>query len=193
MGDAMDGVTGDHRAVDVPADDGLTRLFNEHYHPMVRLAAWLLGSQAAGEDVVQEAFVRLQTSSTDFSALDSAAAYLRTTVVNLTRSTVRRRKLADRFRPDRLPQVPGPEEFLADEELAAAVQRLSRRQRECVVLRYSQDLTVDQIAAVLGTRPGSVKTHLHRALANLAAALDRPQATADMSAPSTNDLWGGNR
>lgn len=173
MGDGMNGRSGSYRTAETPAD-GLTRLFNERYHPMVRLATWLLGDQGAAEDVVQEAFVRLQASSTELASLESGAAYLRTTVVNLTRSAGRRRRLADRHRPDAPSSVPGPEAYLVDEELVAAVRSLPRRQRECVVLRYSEDLTVDQIAAAIGTRPGSVKTHLHRGLASLAARLGKP-------------------
>lgn len=156
----------------------LAELFNQRYHPMVRLAAWLLGDQAAAEDVVQEAFVRLQTSSTDLDSIESGAAYLRTAVVNLTRSVGRRRAVANRFRPERMTTAPGPEDYLADEDLAAAVASLPRRQRECVVLRYSEDLTVDQIATALGIGPGSVKTHLHRGLASLSNRLG-PQPAGD--------------
>ena len=54
----------------------------------------------------------------------------------------------------------------------ARVRRLPRRQRECVVLRFYADLTVPEIAATLGVAEGSVKSHLHRALAALAVDLE---------------------
>ena len=49
---------------------------------------------------------------------------------------------------------------------------LPRRQRECVVLRFYDDLTVPEIAQVLDVAEGSVKSHLHRALSTLAVELE---------------------
>ncbi len=152
--------------------DPLTALFEERYHPMVRLAAWLVGDSGVAEDIVQDAFVRLNRAEVDVGALDSASAYLRTAVVNLCRTRMKREAMVRRHRVREAALQPlsvaGPESFLIDEQLVAAVAALPRRQRECVVLRYSEDLTVEQIAGTLGTGAGSVKTHLHRALKALA-------------------------
>ena len=127
---------------------------------MVRLAAWLVGDSALAEDIVQDAFVRLNTTSADLNDLDSGPAYLRVTVVNLCRSRHKREALARRLRTQDRParSAPGPEAFLLDEDLVAAVASLSRRQRECVVLRYSEDLSVDQIAAAIVV--GSAKAYV---------------------------------
>jgi RNA polymerase sigma-70 factor (sigma-E family) len=162
--------------------DPLAELFHSRYQPMVRLAAWLVGDSTVAEDVVQDAFVRLNTSGVDLSQLESAHGYLRTTVVNLCRTRLRRLGLARlrltdvaAGRPD---AHPGPESYLVDEDLARAVAALPRRQRECVVLRYTEDLTVQQIADTIGTSAGSVKTHLHRALNSLANTLEEPPKPA---------------
>jgi len=66
---------------------------------------------------------------------------------------------------------------LADEHRAvvAALRTLPVRQRECVVLRFYQDCTETEIAQTLGISPGSVKTHLHRAMRTLS---DRLEALA---------------
>ncbi|MHB8247221.1 MAG: sigma-70 family RNA polymerase sigma factor [Acidimicrobiales bacterium] len=53
--------------------------------------------------------------------------------------------------------------------LAAALVQLPRRQRETIVLRYLCDLPEAEVAAALGVSAGTVKTHLHRALAALRA------------------------
>lgn len=51
--------------------------------------------------------------------------------------------------------------------LAAALVHLPRRQRETIVLRYLCDLPEADVASALGLSAGTVKTHLHRALASL--------------------------
>jgi RNA polymerase sigma factor (sigma-70 family) len=53
--------------------------------------------------------------------------------------------------------------------LAAALVRLPRRQRETIVLRYLCDLPEAEVAVALGVSAGTVKTHIHRALAALRA------------------------
>jgi RNA polymerase sigma factor (sigma-70 family) len=56
-------------------------------------------------------------------------------------------------------------------ELLAAVDRLPRRQREALVLRYWLELSEREIADAMGVSPGSVKTHASRGLAALGRAL----------------------
>lgn len=166
--------------------DQLADVFNRRYGPMVRLAAWLTGDARTAEDVVQDAFVQL--ASVDLAGVAVVDAYLRTIVVNLCRNG-RRRSLLDRrhrftgLGADQPLESPGPESLLADEDLARAVSRLPRRQRQCVVLRFTEDLAVAEIATVLGIGEGSVKTHLHRALATLEATLDSPGL--DAAPPTT--------
>lgn len=160
-------------------DNDLERLFNDRYRPMVRLATWLVGDRTSAEEIVQDAFValadqRLSAGSVWAGSLESPEAYLRTAVVNRTRSHHRRRAMKRRLLPRAVEPErtsPSPDELMVDDELAAAVAELPRRQRECVVLRYTEDLTVDAIARILGIGAGSVKTHLHRALKTLEATL----------------------
>ena len=68
------------------------------------------------------------------------------------------------------------------EQVAAAVGAVSRvddllaaltaRQRAVIVLRFYEDLTVDEIAQTMHTRPGTVKSLLHRSLARLREELE---------------------
>src|SRR5207248_11465235 len=78
----------------------------------------------------------------------------------------------------RQPPVPPPRPAVSSEEevvlrrtLVQALLRLPRRQREAVALRYLVDLPERAVPAVLGLSTGTVKTHLHRGLAGLRAAL----------------------
>lgn len=153
------------------AQPSFAELFAAHYQPLVRLAG-LLGADDP-EDIAQEAFSRLHVRRLRDDG--AAVAYLRTIVCNLTRNRLRHLRLVRLRRPD----PPEPQHssehavIVAEEhrELLAALDRLPRRQREALVLRYWLDLSEREIADVMGVSAGSVKTHASRALAALGKAL----------------------
>lgn len=142
-------------------------LFAAHYAAMVRLAG-LLGADDP-EDIAQEAFARLHRRK----LRDDAASlpYLRSIVCNLARNRIRHLRLVRLRRLEPPEPVPGGEHhvLVAEQhrELLAALDRLPRRQREALVLRYWLDLSEREIAEAMGVSPGSVKTHTSRALATL--------------------------
>ena len=142
------------------ADLGLAHLYAAQRTAMVRLARLLTGSSAVSEDVVHEAFARILRRGV---TVDHPEAYLRATVVNLSRDQVRRRHLERRSAP-RDPLVAVPPEI---DEMWAAVCRLPYGQRAVLVLRYYADLSEADIADALGCRVGTVKSRLHRGLARL--------------------------
>jgi RNA polymerase sigma-70 factor (ECF subfamily) len=147
------------------------RLFDEHADRLVGLACLLLRDRADAEDVVQEAFLRLQRHSSTIQSAAREAAYLRSIVLNLARSRLRRRRLAMWKRPPPLVAGAGTEEVveLRDEQrrIVDALRRLPARQRECLVLRYYGDLPDSEIAETLGLSVTSVRTHMQRGKASL--------------------------
>jgi RNA polymerase sigma-70 factor (sigma-E family) len=155
-------------------DDPLAALHRDHYRSLVRLAALVLGDVGLSEQVVQDAFVKLQLRWGGLRQLDRAPAYLRSCVLNGARSQLRRHKVRDRHEARRTvaPPADTPEASTlaaADHErIVAALRRLPDRQREALALRYLLDLPEAEIAAAMGVSAGSVKTHLHRGLASLA-------------------------
>jgi RNA polymerase sigma-70 factor (sigma-E family) len=157
--------------------DPLAVLHQEHYKSLVRLAAIVLGDVGLGEQVVQDAFVHLQLRWGGLRDMDKAPGYLRAAVLNGARSQLRRHKVRDRFagRRTRDRAVTTPEASAVERDdhdrMITALRRLSGRQREALTLRYYLDLPEAEIATTMGVSPGSVKTHLHRGLANLAAVL----------------------
>jgi len=143
-------------------DDSFTAVYLVEFDSLVRLAALMLDSPAAAEDVVQDTFVRLYDR---FGTVDSPQAWLRTAVTNACRNERRRLGTARRYAP-RIARGPAaPTESV--NELVESVRRLPFRQRAVVVLRYYLDLSEAEIASVLGIRPGTVKSSLHRALRRL--------------------------
>lgn len=166
-------VAGDPR--DWDADTAVANLYAVHWRPMVRLAALLMGETASAEEVVADAFVGLHRRWPRLRDPQAAAAYLRASVVNGSRSVRRHRDVEVRRRQPGSPEPAGPEErALRSEEDAwvlAALRRLPRRQQEVLVLRYYADASEAEIADTLGVSRGAVKSHAHRGVAALRAAL----------------------
>jgi RNA polymerase sigma-70 factor (sigma-E family) len=160
-------------------DEALSRLFEAHYADMVRLAFYLTGSWAVAEELAQEAFVRLCRRWGGLRDQHAALGYLRTTVVNLSRSALRRRLLELRHQRS-ITEEGHDADPVARLDVARALAALPARKRACVVLRHLVDLSVEETATVLGISAGSVKSQTHKGLRLLEAALsDRPdQASA---------------
>jgi RNA polymerase sigma-70 factor (sigma-E family) len=161
-------------------EEMFTALYVAEYARLLRLAALLLDDLGSCEEIVQEAYIKVHAAlSGPTSRLrddDRALAYLRQTVVNLARSSLRRRLVARKHAPHPMPDAPSAEEgAYAQVERAAVVQALRglpRRQREAVVLRYYGDLTEAAAAHVMGVSTGAVKAYTSRGLTGLKLALE---------------------
>ncbi len=140
-------------------DGSFEALYAAEATSMSRLAYLMVGSPEQAQELVHDAFARLYER---WDRVDRPGAYLRTSVVNGCRDSLRRRLLSDRQAPDRRPDVE-----LGADHLVDALATLPHRQRAAVVLRYYEDRSEADIADLLGIRPGTVKSLLHRGLANL--------------------------
>jgi RNA polymerase sigma-70 factor (sigma-E family) len=155
---------GEHMAVE--AATTFDELFRRRYEPMVRVAFLLVGSRAEAEDVVQDSFARVELR---WGRMDNPEGYLHRCVVNRSHDMLRRRRLEQRFGRLRRDET---SELQAD-ELGDALAALPAKRRAAVVLRYYAGLREREIAEVLGVRPGTVKSMLHRALAQLRQEIER--------------------
>jgi RNA polymerase sigma factor (sigma-70 family) len=161
-------------SISVETEEFVVRLFHAEGRSLVRLARLFVDDRDAAEDLVQEAFLRLARHAGRIDELERAPAYLRSIVLNLARDHNRRGLVSLRHhaRADREVDV---EEDLADRLVRSdehrrvldAVRRLPTRQRDCITLRYFEELSIDKIAATLALSANSVKTHLQRAMATL--------------------------
>jgi RNA polymerase sigma-70 factor (sigma-E family) len=157
------------------ADVGVAELYRTHRLGMVRLALLLVDDLESAEDVTQDAFAALHRKWPHLRSQDAAVGYLRTCVVNGSRSVLRRRRTVRR-QPD--PDAAGltadsadTAVLLADEhrEVLIAVRQLPDRQREVILLRYWSELTEPEIARSLGISVGAVKSNASRGRATIAA------------------------
>lgn len=157
------------------AEGALRRIYAVEYGRLVGLARLLVDRREDAEEVVQEAFVRTWANLAKVHG-DDPLPYVRRAVVNQSRGRLRRRRTADSQKPDRGVDAESADSGAARSAMARAIVEqvgaLPRRQRECVVLRFYADLTVPEIARSLGVAEGSVKSHLHRAMAKLAIELE---------------------
>ncbi len=137
----------------------LEAFYAAEWTAFVRLAYLMTGRRDVAEEVVQDAFV---SCAPRWAHIDKPRAYLRTAVANGCRDWLRRLKL-DRERNARAPDA----DHMEPDELWDALGRLGERRRVAVVLRFYEDLPDSEIAEVLGCAPSTVRSLVHRALADL--------------------------
>lgn len=146
-------------------------LYRAEYRSLVRMAAMLLGDTATAEEVVQDCFVGMHDAFRRLRDMDKALNYLRRSVVNRSRSAMRRRVVAERYRPHPGPDMPSAEQgALARLERSAVLSALGTlpdRQREAIVLRFYLDLSEEQVARAMNISRGAVKSHTARGKAAL--------------------------
>lgn len=138
-----------------------------------RLAYLLTGDKELAEDITQDAFVRMAGRFGGLRNRAASAAYLRQTVVNLSRSHFRRKRVERTYLQreasmHRIETVEGWDVVEAD-ALWNELRRLTYRQRCALVLRYYEDLSEHQAADVLGCSVGALKALTNRAMEQLRA------------------------
>jgi RNA polymerase sigma-70 factor (sigma-E family) len=160
---------GDHEQPWVSDEEAFRDYVLARGSALLRIAIMLTGNLADAEDLVQAALANTYLAwdkINDHAALD---AYVRRAMVNTHISWWRRRRL------DEVPTDEVPDQVVADHErdsdladvVRRALDRLPRRMRLAVMLRYFEDMTEPEIAALLGVSLGTVKSTVSRAVAKL--------------------------
>ena len=151
--------------------------FAEAMFPRLRRIAFLLcGDWYTAEDLAQGALVKVFVSWRRIKRHDAAHAYARRTLVNtyLAHKRLKRTgELLTGWLPEPVVQTPALEErMMALDALAT----LPPRGRAVVVLRYWEDLSVEQVADMLGCSTGNVKSLSARSLEKLRGVLGEAQS-----------------
>jgi RNA polymerase sigma-70 factor, ECF subfamily len=135
------------------------------------LTAWC-GDRSVAEDLAQDALVQAHRNWATVSALDRPGTWVRRVALNRSSNEGAGGGANERPCPDSMStsatrsRVP-----TADDQLWEHVRALPATQRDATIMRYVDDLPLADIAAVLGCRDGTVKTHLQRARRTLASHL----------------------
>jgi RNA polymerase sigma-70 factor (ECF subfamily) len=133
------------------------------------------GDLHEAEEIAQEAYARASTRWARLRDYDAPEAWVRRVAMNLATDRGRRlqRQARALLRAGPPPAVPpASAEAVA---LAEALRTLPIHHRQAIVLHHLLDLPVDEVAAILGTRAGTVKSWLARGRRTLAARLGEPE------------------
>jgi RNA polymerase sigma-70 factor (ECF subfamily) len=161
-------------------DDAVEQFLREGYRRVVGAVALVSGSLDSAEDAVQEAIVRAWERSATKPEIESLERWVVTVALNLSRSRIRRLVVERRTRPRMVqPAVVQPDPDHMD--VRRALERLPRRQREAIALRYYLDLDVREVAAIMQVEEGTAKSTLARAREALGheLRLDDPEVDTD--------------
>jgi len=148
-----------------------------HRSRAIGLAWRLLGSdQSAAEDIAQQAFMKAWDKLDNFRGEAQLSTWFHTILIRQVRSHQRRMALRRKFSFLNAGQAPA---FLAKpvgdaglrRRIGEALDRLSPGQREAFVLVHLEGYTVSEAASYLGRSPGTIKSHLHRALRGMRESL----------------------
>jgi RNA polymerase sigma-70 factor (ECF subfamily) len=164
---ALDAI--DERGAEAPSLDALVALHGER---ALRIAArFVRGDRAAAEDVAQEAFARAWRALPRFRGEAELSTWLYRVVVNQALSHLRRQKLRDRllalFGPERPAAAPPAPDPALRARIHGALDALSANERAVFTLVHLEGFSVEETARIRGRAIGTVKSHLHRALAKL--------------------------
>ena len=160
-------------------EEAYERVAREHKDRIYAFAVRMLRSHAEGQDVAQEALVRLWQHRERVDG-DAARFWLNRTVHNLCVDRIRRRRaspevdgeLKETLSPDR---SAGPARLAESDEVGRLIERalgrMSERDRAVLLLREVQGLPYAEIAETLGLPLGTLKARLHRAREQLRSKL----------------------
>lgn len=148
----------------------LAGLYLQYATAAQRLAYLLTGDRPLAEDLTHDAFIRLAARLVHLHSPEAFDAYLRRTIVNLARSSFRRRRIERRYvgsSETREIARGFEDEVAAHDAVKRALMSLPYRQRAAVVLRFYNGLSVDEIADLMGAPSGTIKSLLSRGASKL--------------------------
>jgi RNA polymerase sigma-70 factor (ECF subfamily) len=169
--------------------DLLDRLIEQYQHRLLRYLIYLAGNRELAEDLFQETWIRVLERGHQYDGKHEFSTWLYAVARNLTIDYLRRKNpvsldglMEDE---DRAPLEPADKRPLAwevmarheqAERISAVLVGIPAEYRETVVLRFQEEMALEEIAAVTGARLGTVKSRLYRGLNMLMSRLKGAQS-----------------
>ena len=181
-------------------DEEFTAFVAARWTALLRTGYLLTGNRSTAEDLVQAALAKTYVAWPRLRDVAAAEPYVKRTMVTTYTSWWRRHRGRESSVAD-LPERPGVRAVPVD-ELEAVVTRsvlwphlaaLPRGQRAAVVLRFYEDLSEAETAAVLGCSVGTVKSQTHRALSALRTAMTQAPVVAGTDRTAAQGAEGADR
>lgn len=145
--------------------DELEEMCRREHGPLVGMLGLYCGDRYVAEDLAQEALIRLCRDWRKVRKLDAPQHWLRRVAINLAHSHYRR-KIVERRALSRSHSSQS-QDADSDLETLDLLNNLPHRQKTAVILHYYLDMTVPDVAQVMETPEGTVKTLIHRATQTL--------------------------
>lgn len=149
----------------------LERLMEHYGTDILRLCALHLGDPALAEDAAQETMLRAWRNYSSFRGEASERTWLIAIALNVCRDLLRSPWHTRRADPEALLKLASAEPEYDDTPLRA-VYALPRKYREVILLRYYEELSLEEMARILGVPPGTVSARLTRAKQKLRPMLE---------------------
>lgn len=170
----------------------LDQLIVRYQHRLLRYLLFLTGNREEAEDLFQEVWMRVLTRGTQFNGKSRFETWLFTIARNLVIDQRRKRTMSsldelfeaggedDRPLSFEVPDHgPGPFDRMSNvedrEQISAALLQLDTVYREVLVLRFHEDLSLEEIASVTRAPLSTVKSRLYRGMASIKPRLERAQ------------------
>lgn len=151
----------------MPADQNLERLMNEYGDAILRMCFLYLKDYQLAEDAAQETFIKAMKCYDAFEHRSSEKTWLIRIAVNCCKNMMRSRwfQIArNDLRDDQEKAHDDPiDAFLEKDSVSRAIMKLNANDRQVIMLYYYQDLSVHEIAAVIGKKENAVLQRLKRA------------------------------
>lgn len=158
----------------------LDHLIEQYQHRLLRYLIYLTGNRAAAEDIFQETWLRVLERGKQYDGRHAFSSWLFSVARNLVIDHMRRKQPVslddttrgfEGFPPEPAGHEPAADEVVAHREQAQVILqclgKIPAEYRETIVLRFHEQLSLDEIAEVTGAPLGTVKSRLYRGLACL--------------------------
>jgi RNA polymerase sigma-70 factor (ECF subfamily) len=158
------------------ADDAFDRVVRQREEQLLRIACRMLGNWADAEEVAQDAFLRLHRHGLEFPNEAALGAWLYRVTVNLCVDRSRRAHPAQVLPELRAANPSAEAELLRDEQkrlLMAALSELPAKERAAVILREIEGLPTPDVAEILGSTEGTVRSQVSKAMVRLRSLLEQ--------------------
>ena len=161
------------------------RLYDTYHQDVFNFLFYLVKNRSVAEDLSHEVYIRVLKSYDRFEGKSSEKTWLFSIAKNVAIDHFRKKQIRDKhaftafdWETEQLVSpVPSPEEYTEHndqlQQILVALEECSGDQKMVVIMRYMQELSIQETAEVLGWTIGKVKTTQHRALKNLRQILDR--------------------
>ncbi|MEK4424727.1 RNA polymerase sigma factor SigX [Solibacillus sp. FSL K6-1523] len=161
------------------------RLYDTYHQDVFNFLTYLVKNRTIAEDLSHEVYVRVLKSYERFEGKSSEKTWLFSIAKNVAIDYFRKKQIRDRHsfttfdweNEQLVSPMSTPEQFteLSDQmrQLLEALEACTGDQKMVIIMRYMQELTIQETAEVLGWTEGKVKTTQHRALKKLREILQK--------------------